>query len=118
MNLVDLGIILVVAILVLIGFRSTKKHMKGQGGCCGGGDEIIEPDKSLEEPILGKIEIKIEGMTCQNCANRIKRALNRKNGISAQVLLRKKKAVVQYSVPINLEELEYTIENLGYQVKK
>lgn len=36
----DIIIIAIVAVLILIGIRSGKKHFKGEGGCCGGSESF------------------------------------------------------------------------------
>ena len=33
----DIIVILVIAVFVLLGVKSTIKHFKGEGACCGGG---------------------------------------------------------------------------------
>ena len=33
----DMIVILVIAVFVLLGVKSTIKHFKGEGACCGGG---------------------------------------------------------------------------------
>ena len=45
-NIIIIGVII---ILLVVGLRSTKKHFKGEGGCCGGGSKPIEvPEKKLD----------------------------------------------------------------------
>ena len=35
--MIDIIVILVIAVFVLLGVKSTIKHFKGEGACCGGG---------------------------------------------------------------------------------
>lgn len=118
MNVTDIIVVLILIVLIAIGLKSTIKHMKGQGSCCGGSEVVKEPDKELDNPILGQYTIKIEGMTCENCVNRIKRALNRMDGISAKVYLKKKCAIVSYNKTIDMNDIIQTINNLGYSAKQ
>lgn len=86
-------IIAVLLILVFTGIRSGTKHFKGQGGCCGGSSQIRTKKKKLKN-IIGQKRVQIEGMTCEHCKNRVENALNRLEGVSAKVNLKKKTAVV------------------------
>jgi len=62
--------------------------------------------------------LKIGGMTCTNCENRIERALKAANGvISAKVNYSKETAIVTFDASvIRLPEIEKIIENQDYQV--
>lgn len=112
-NLILIGIILV---LVVYGAMATVKHFKGEGGCCGGGGKTIRENKQLDGPKLGEKEIRIEGMHCENCQNRVERAVNRIDGVVCKVNLKKKTAVVSYSKPVENEQLKEVIEKAGYEV--
>lgn len=116
MKVIDIVIIAIVAVVLFFAIKSSLKHMKGEGGCCGGGEVVPEPDKKLTDPILGKVTFDVEGMTCMNCSNRIKRALNKLDGVSATVNLKKNKVTVAYSKEIETKELISVIENAGYKV--
>ena len=50
----DVIIVLVLVVIVLIALKSTRKHMKGESSCCGGGGEIYQAleDKKLDNPII------------------------------------------------------------------
>ncbi len=115
-----MGTIIVIAVIVVIALfaaRSSMKHFKGEGGCCGGGGEmIIEEHKDLEGPKLGEITVKIDGMHCENCKNRVERAINRIDGASAVVNLKKKIAVVSYDREIKDEDIRRIIAEQDYTV--
>ena len=112
--------IIIIAILVIVMFvalRGSIKHFKGEGGCCGGGGSTIkEPDKKLSGSVIKTKVFHIEGMHCENCINRVKRTINRIDGVSAKLNLKKKQAVVQYEKEVNDETLIKEIEGLGYKV--
>jgi copper chaperone CopZ len=113
---------LVVAVLVVIAivaFFASKKHMKGEGGCCSGGPSNVDtsvPDKELSDPVLGTKTIKIEGMHCNHCSDSVKRAINRIDGASAQVDYKTGEAKVQLSKEVSDTALSIAVENLGYKV--
>lgn len=115
-------IIVLIAILaaVIAAIVPSIKHLKGQGDCCGGGNDSVsntEEDKVLVDPIKFKKIIEIEGMHCNNCTNSVKRAINKINGASAKVSLEEGKAEVSMSEEVSDMTLRLTVENLGYHVK-
>lgn len=118
MKSIDYIIIVIVAIIMYGAFKASSSHMKGEGACCGGKDTIIpEPDKKLDKPIIGKISYNVDGMTCMNCSNRIKRALNKIDGVSAQVNLKKNTVLIEFCEDIDKAIFVQTIERLGYKIK-
>ena len=66
------GILIIVIVAALLGSR---KHFKGEGGCCGGGGDVKIKPKHLDTIVATK-KLHIEGMSCVNCQNRIENALN------------------------------------------
>lgn len=111
----DFVIIILIAVIFLVGLRATKKHMKGQGVCCGGGSSLPRPHKKLNH-VTGKKIVKIDGMTCEHCQNRVERAINEIDGAAAKVNLRKKEAVVSYEASLDEDELRSVVEKAGYTV--
>ena len=112
--------IIVIAVIVVIVFfaaRSSIKHFKGEGSCCGGGgsSEKVEK-KTLTGQKLGEKIIHIEGMHCDNCKNSVERQINKIDGASATVNLRKKIAVVEYDRELDDEELRKAVERLDFKV--
>lgn len=112
------NIIIIAILLVVVAFalKNTVKHFKGEGGCCGGGGCTAVETKVLAGPKLGEKIIKMEGMHCDNCKNSIERQINKIEGASAKVNLRKKIAVVSYDRELDEEELRRTIEALDFKV--
>ena len=106
------------AIIVFFAARSSLKHLKGNGGCCGGGGECFAvPTKELEGPIIGKKIVSIEGMHCENCKNSIERAVNRIEGASCTVDLKKNIAIVSYDRELDEDSLRRAIEWIDFAVK-
>ena len=68
--------------------------------------------------IRGTIKIvQISGMTCEHCVNRVMRALNKIDGVSANVSLKGKRAVVSYDREIDVNVLKKAVEDAGYTVE-
>lgn len=109
------NVVIVAALLMvlILGLRHGKKHFSG-GGCCGSGSNTIRTKKTLTEPEIGRMVLRVEGMHCENCQARVENALNRLDGVACLVDLRKKTATVRYSRPVAAEELCQTLEKLGY----
>lgn len=111
----DMIIVAILLVLVLIGIRSTIKHFKGEGGCCGGGSTVKIKKKRLKHVLCQKV-VTIEGMSCEHCKNRVESRLNELAGISAKVDLKKGKAVISMEQELSDERIREIIEKAGYQV--
>jgi copper chaperone CopZ len=109
-------ILLILAVIVVFALRSSVKHMKGQGGCCGGSDIPKAKKKKLDSPVIATKVITIDGMHCENCKNRIEKAINSLDGALCKVNLNKHTATVSMSKPIDDTVLKSTIENLDFKV--
>lgn len=118
MNMSTIIVIAVLAVIAFFAIRSSLKHFKGQGGCCGGGDSIPTKAeaKTLENQAIGKKVIRIEGMHCENCKNAVERQINRIDGAACQVDLKKKEAVVLFDRELSDNLLRFTIESMDYKV--
>lgn len=108
-------IISILIIIIFIGLRSSVKHFKGQGGCCGGGSEVRIKPKKLKS-VIAKATVTVDGMTCEHCKNRVESRLNELEGVSAKVDLKKKTAVISMEKEISEERIRKVIENAGYEV--
>lgn len=112
-------IILILAVVILFALRGSFGHLKGEGGCCGGGDETIaEETKVLEDPVIGKKIVHVEGMHCENCKNRIERQINRIEGASCKVDLKKNIAVISYDREIDEDRIRNVLQRLEFGVSK
>ena len=113
----DMIVILVIAVFVLLGVKSTIKHLKGEGACCGGGGGSLPPEKKkLENPVIGKKTVKISGMHCEHCAKAVTEAINKIDGASAKVKLSENEAVVSYDRELDEEQLKRIVKDAGYRV--
>ena len=108
-------IVLILVVVVGIALKSTRKHMKGESSCCGGGGEIYQAleDKKLDNPIIKEKVFKIKGMTC--LAN-VTRAINAIEGVSSQVNLKKEEAHVVYDRDVDDQVIISAVKQAGYDV--
>ena len=107
--------IVIIVIILIPAIRTTVKHMKGEGDCCGGPKEK-EPKKKMDGPKLRELTVHIEGMHCQNCKNRIEKHVNELDGVICKVKLNKKIAVVSLYKDVDESLIKDTIEKLDFTV--
>lgn len=111
----NLIIIAVLIVLIFFGIRSTRKHFKGEGGCCGGNAPALKQNKKLNNVIAQKIVI-IEGMTCDHCKGWVEKSINDIDGAAAKVNHGKKQAVVSLEKEISDDVIRAAVEKAGYKV--
>ena len=119
--MVDIIIVLIVIVLLGLALKGSIKHFKGEGACCGGGGGSVVldiPEKSLENPVLGKKVLKVSGMHCEHCVNNVTNAINRIDGASASVSLARGEAVVSYDREVDERQIARALEQAGYRVEK
>ena len=84
-------------------------------------DSKEEIDNKNSEEImseLNKMIVKVDGMSCNNCAKHVKNALEDLPGIdNAEINLENADAVVKYFGSINEKEIEKAITDAGYEYK-
>ena len=118
MNSSTLIILIIVIAAAALALRSSIGHFKGEGGCCDAGGGTLPDTKELEGARIGEKKVLIEGMHCENCKNRVERAINRIDGAVAKVDLKKKTAVVSFDRDISDLEIRKAVEELDYKVVK
>ena len=66
---------------------------------------------------MKKVSLKIEGMHCEGCSNRLTRVLENLDGVtSANVSLENKKADIEYNEDIlSIEEIKEAISDAGFE---
>ena len=116
MNASTIIVLLIVIVIAFFALRNSLGHFKGEGGCCGGGGGTLPDTKELEGAKIGEKTVRIEGMHCENCKNRVERAINRIDGAVAKVNLKKNIAVVSFDREIADEEIRKNVEDLDYKV--
>ena len=116
MNASTLIVLVVVIAIAAFALRSSVSHFKGEGGCCGAGGGTLPDTKELEGAKIGEKRVHIEGMHCENCKNRVERAINRIDGAVAKVDLKKKVALVSFDREISEEDIRKAVEEQDYKV--
>ena len=102
----------IVIVVLVFAVRASLKHFRGEGGCCGGGTYKARPKK-----LTHTAEVKtfrVEGMHCQNCANRVMDALNSIDCLSGVVHLKKGLVTVSAEHAIDDASIRQAIEKAGY----
>ena len=69
---------------------------------------------SLADALLDRVELRIGGMTCGACANRVERTLNKLVGVTATVNYATEKASVRFAAPVTVDDLVRAVEKAGY----
>ncbi len=62
--------------------------------------------------------LKIDGMGCRACGNKIEEMLNRLNGVKAVVQFDAKEAILETDGTTTDLEIQAAVEDLGYTVKE
>lgn len=116
--MVDTILLVFVLIILIFAVKGSVKHFKGEGGCCGGGGKGISRNqtKTLQNPKIGEKTVRISGMHCQNCAEHVTRSINKIDGATAEVNLKKAEAIISYDRSISDEDIRKAVKKAGYQV--
>ena len=110
----DILISIILVIVVGYGIVSTKKHFKKKSGCCGSNDYQSKPRK-LKNIQFNKI-MDIEGMCCQNCANRMTEAFNDLGYASLKTDIKNSKAYLSLEIEMSDDEIINLVEKCGFKV--
>ena len=113
-------IVAVLVVVVIFAVKSSAKHFRGEGGCCGGGGDRVTksgvPVKKLSGEKLGEKIVSISGMHCDHCAASVAKAINRIDGASAHVNLKRNQAVVSYDRELSDADIRRAVEGAGFAV--
>ena len=108
-----------VGLVVLACLGVAAKHIyklfKGETSCCGTEAPRV-PEKKLSGPIVGEKVVKISGMTCGNCKNRVEMLLDDIDGAAAQVNLHRNQATVKMTRDVSDDEIKTALAGSGYEV--
>lgn len=105
-------IIAVIILIAAVAVRSSVKHFKGQGGCCGGGD--YKPKNKKLSKIICKKTFKVSGMHCKHCIRRVEEAVNDIKGAAGKVNLKKGELIVSFSEEVDDKVIISKVEKAGY----
>ncbi len=67
---------------------------------------------------MAEVNLTIEGMSCQHCVMRVKKALDQVAGVSRADVSVGAAAVTYDESKAKKEDVEKAVENAGYKVKK
>lgn len=107
-------IIAILAVILILGIRSSIKHFRGEGGCCGG--STYKAHKKKLTTVIARKIFTVEGMSCQHCVNRVMEAVNSIDGASGVVHLKRGKVDVSMEREIDDAIIKEAIEKAGYRV--
>ena len=116
-----MNVAIVIILAAVIGwavYHTIQKSKKG-GGCCGEHEETEKRVKVKDRNVRNypyTVELKIGGMTCDNCARRVENALNGLKDTWAAVRIDGSRAVVRTKNTPDEEQIRETVRQAGYVV--
>lgn len=115
--MIDVLILILVLLAIIFAARSSVRHFKGEGPCCGGSSSGALPEaKRLDGPVIGEKIAEISGMHCRNCAANVEKAINSIPGVSCQVDIGKNVAKIRYDRNVDEDEIRRAVLNAGYEL--
>lgn len=108
-------IFIMLALVLGIAAGTIFRRRRNQASCCGSGAYVAKSRRL--DAVSEKLELKVEGMHCQHCVNRVMEAVQDIPGCSAAVNL--KKGLVSISMEQHVDSGTFIsrIEKAGYTVK-
>ncbi|WP_297149174.1 heavy metal-associated domain-containing protein [uncultured Ellagibacter sp.] len=124
MNAPTLIIIIVIAILMVFALRRAYRVFSLKDDCCGGGSKTPKAKKVAAVTVEDadeanypySLDVKVKGMTCEKCVERVQNALNAQPGTWATVDLASGTAHILAKSPIVRDAVERAVEDAGYYV--
>ena len=124
MNAPTLIIIVVIAILMVFAVRHAYRVFSLKDDCCGGGPKapkakkvaVVTVEDTDEANYPYSLDVRVKGMTCEKCVERVQNALNAQPGTWATVDLVSGAAHILAKSPIDRDAIERAIEDAGYYV--
>ena len=114
-----MGTAIIVAVLTVFGLIALKSYAKKlRSGCCGAGDSeaVVKVKDTDETHYPHHIELSVSGMTCKKCKQHVENAFNKRDGLWAQVDLKKGLAEVRAKKERTNFELRGIVSGAGYTV--
>ena len=124
MNAPTVIIIIVIAILMVFALRRAYRVFSLKDDCCGGGSKTPKAKKVAAVTVEDtdeanypySLDVKVKGMTCEKCVERVQNALNAQPETWAKVDLASGTAHILAKSPIVRDAVERAVENAGYYV--
>lgn len=107
---------LIVLACLVVAPRHIYKLFKGETSCCGT-DLPKVPEKKLTGPIVGEKIVRIDGMTCANCKNRVEMLLDDIDGAATKVNLHRGSATVKMTRDVSDDEIRRALAGSGYEIQ-
>ena len=107
-------IIAIIVVIAVIGLRSSVRHFKGQGGCCGG--SYYKPRRKKLAHVKYQKTFRVEGMHCEHCKNRVEESVGDIKGVAGKVNLKQGLLTVSYAEDVADDVIKARIERAGYHV--
>ena len=124
MNAPTVIITIVIAILMVFALRRAYRVFSLKDDCCGGGPKAPKAKKVAAVTVEDtdeanypySLDVKVKGMTCEKCVERVQNALNAQPGTWAKVDLVSGMAHILAKSPIDRVAVERAVEDAGYYV--
>ena len=124
MNAPTVIITIVIAILMVFAVRHAYRVFSLKDDCCGGGPKTPKAKKVAAVTVEDtdeanypySLDVKVKGMTCEKCVERVQNALNAQPGTWAKVDLASGAAHILAKSPIDRDAVEQAVEDAGYYV--
>ena len=124
MNAPTVIITIVIAILMVFALRHAYRVFSLKDDCCGGGPKapkakkvaVVTVEDTDEANYPYSLDVRVKGMTCEKCVERVQNALNAQPGTWATVDLASGAAHILAKSPIDRDAVERAVEDAGYYV--
>ena len=115
--MVDAVIVLIVLVLLFFALKGSVRHFKGESSCCSGASAPVRTgEKRLDGPVISVRTAKVDGMHCDACADRVKRAIDSIDGAAGAVDLKSGVATIRLDRSVDDIIIRKKIEEAGYKV--
>ncbi len=74
--------------------------------------------EQIKEDVMAETNLTIEGMSCQHCVMRVKKAVDSLPGVSASEVNVGTARITYDESRVKKEDLERTVETAGYRIRK
>lgn len=108
-------IIVLILILVILAAVATLWKRRGRKGCCGSSITHKPRKKKLKNVIDTRVFV-VDGMHCQNCANRVTEIINDIPGLAGVVDLKKGTVTVSYERQVPDTLIGERLQRHGYSI--
>ena len=127
MNAPTLILLIVIVVGMVFAGRRMYRVFSLKDDCCGGGPKDpkakkakkakpVEVEDTDEANYPHELTVRVKGMTCEKCVERVQNALNSLPGTWARVDLATGDARILAKSPIDRDAIERAVEDAGYYV--